>query len=203
MGDAGRLQQVFWNLNKNAIKFTPAGGNIAVRTMVVAGKGADGSTDEAVVVEIRDTGMGIEPGLLSRLFDPFEQGCQQIHRQYGGLGLGLTICKSLVEAHGGSITAASEGRGKGATFTVRLALAEAPAEVESTVPLPPLRATPAAEGPVQILLVEDHADTARIMSRLLRTEGYAVEAVGDIASALDRVKRSGVLGRTHTRSRSA
>jgi two-component system CheB/CheR fusion protein len=126
MGDAGRLQQVFWNLIKNAIKFTPAGGNIAVRTLVVADKGADGSTDEAVVVEIRDTGMGIEPGLLLRLFDPFEQGCQEIHRQYGGLGLGLTICKSLVEAHGGSITAASEGKDKGATFTVRLALAAAP-----------------------------------------------------------------------------
>jgi len=191
MGDAGRLQQVFWNLIRNAIKFTPAGGNIAVRTRVVAGDGADGSTGEAVVVEIRDTGMGIEPGSLSRLFDPFEQGCQQIHRQYGGLGLGLAICKSLVEAHGGSITAASEGKDKGATFTVRLALAEAPAQVESTLPLPPVRETPAADGPLRILLVEDHADTARILSRLLRTEGYAVETVADIASALDRVNRSG------------
>jgi len=189
LGDAPRLLQVFCNLIKNAVKFTPAGGHIAVRSSVVAGEGPEGSAGEAVVVEIRDTGIGIAPEFLSRLFDPFEQGGRQIHRQYGGLGLGLAICQSLVTAHGGSVTAASEGRSKGATFTVRLPLSHAPVAVEATVS-PTVRATPAASGPLRILLVEDHADTARIMGRLLRAEGYEVETAGDIASALECAKRS-------------
>jgi hypothetical protein len=104
------------------------------------------------------------------------------------MGLGLSICKSLAEAFGGSITATSEGIGKGAAFTVRLPQAAVSSQIEPAVPAHPAQAKPAA-GSLRILLVEDNADTARIMSRLLRTKGYVVETAGDVASALECMKR--------------
>lgn len=175
-GDPARVQQILWNLLSNAIKFTPEAGSIAVATA--------NAPDGQIRVQVTDNGMGIDADLLSRLFGAFEQGGQQINHQYGGMGLGLSICKSMVEAHGGSITAASEGRGKGATFTVQFPVTHAAVAVEPAV-LTPMHATPAGIGPLRILLVEDNADTARIMSRLLRAKGYAVETAGDVASALD------------------
>jgi two-component system CheB/CheR fusion protein len=117
LGDADRLQQVFWNLIKNAVKFTPVGGKLMISSKLC---NAEDSEAPVVVVEICDQGIGIEPELLPRLFDVFEQGGSTIHHHYGGLGLGLTISKSLVEAHGGTIYAASPGRDQGATFTVCL-----------------------------------------------------------------------------------
>ena len=110
--DAGRLQQVWWNLVKNAVKFTPEGGTIALRTR---------DEDGRLVVEVTDTGIGIEPAALSKIFVAFEQVENTITRRYGGLGLGLAISKAIVEAHGGALTAASAGEGRGATFTVVLA----------------------------------------------------------------------------------
>ena len=108
-GDAVRLQQVFWNLLRNAVKFTPAGVALDVSTT---------NTDGKIVVTIADTGMGIESERLSSIFEAFEQGGADIQSRFGGLGLGLAICQALTEAHGGSIRAQSEGPGKGAAFTL-------------------------------------------------------------------------------------
>jgi signal transduction histidine kinase len=113
-GDAGRLQQVFWNLLRNAIKFTPEGGWISVRTY--------NESSEWISVVIADNGAGIEHAHLSLIFAAFEQGGDSVTRTFGGLGLGLSICGSLIDAHGGTVTAASDGPGKGAAFTVRIPL---------------------------------------------------------------------------------
>jgi signal transduction histidine kinase len=113
-GDSGRLQQVFWNLLRNAIKFTPEGGWISVRTY--------NESSEWISVVIADNGLGIEQAHLSLIFAAFEQGGDSVTRTFGGLGLGLSICGSLIDAHGGTVTAASDGPGKGAAFTVRIPL---------------------------------------------------------------------------------
>src|SRR5947199_10305604 len=105
--DPARLQQIFWNLINNAVKFTPPNGQITIST-------SNDSSDK-LCVEIADTGMGIEPEALPKIFDAFEQGGRT---QLGGLGLGLAISKTLVEAHRGTITAQSAGRNKGSTFTL-------------------------------------------------------------------------------------
>src|SRR6185436_13625257 len=110
--DGPRLTQVFWNLLNNAVKFTPAGGTIRVRTSVKTG-----SAGRWIEVEISDTGIGIEPEILPRVFDAFEQADRRITRRFGGLGLGLALSKAILELHGGSLTASSRGRGHGATFT--------------------------------------------------------------------------------------
>ena len=112
-GDSKRLQQVFWNLLKNAAKFTPAKGAISIRTRNEPG---------VVVVEVADTGIGFEPGLREQIFTPFEQGSGMVTREFGGLGLGLAIAKATLTPHGGTVEAASPGPGKGAIFTVRLPL---------------------------------------------------------------------------------
>lgn len=117
--DPVRLHQIFSNLIHNAVKFTPEGGRITVQS-----KNTWGS--RRLVLKVADNGIGIEPALLERIFQPFEQGNGDIPRRFGGLGLGLAVCKSLVEAHKGSLTARSAGRGKGASFTVRLPLASPP-----------------------------------------------------------------------------
>jgi signal transduction histidine kinase len=109
-GDAMRLQQVFGNLLQNAAKFTPEGGAITVRSRDVENGG--------VAVELVDTGIGITPEALEKIFDPFEQGNPDLARRYGGLGLGLAISRNLVQAHGGRLSAFSDGPGRGATFTV-------------------------------------------------------------------------------------
>ena len=110
-GDPNRLQQVFSNLLSNAIKFTPEGGEVALTL---------DSAEECVVVQIRDTGIGIEPEFLPRAFEPFVQADTSNTRSYPGLGLGLAIVRHLVELHGGQIGVKSEGRGHGTTFTVTL-----------------------------------------------------------------------------------
>jgi signal transduction histidine kinase len=110
-GDASRLQQVLWNLLKNAIKFTPVGGKIWIRSDV---------TDEGIRIEVGDSGIGIEPEMLGRIFDPFEQGEGDITRRYGGLGLGLAISRTIVTMHGGTLTVASDGPNRGSIFTLTL-----------------------------------------------------------------------------------
>src|SRR5262249_27256229 len=123
--DPIRLQQVLWNLLKNAIKFTPAGGTITVRSRngaggAGAGAGAGRRSAATLVVSISDTGIGIDPGVLPRIFDMFEQGGAEAARRSGGLGLGLTISRSIVEQHGGRLIAASEGLNRGSTFTIEM-----------------------------------------------------------------------------------
>jgi two-component system CheB/CheR fusion protein len=173
--DSARIQQALWNLLKNAVKFTPKGGSLGVRC---------GLRDDHVVVDVWDTGVGIEPHALARIFEAFNQEHQQ---RLGGLGLGLAISKALVELHGGTIEADSEGVNRGATLTVRLPLAlsdrrRLPRAAEGRP-----RRTPSA--PLQILLVEDHGDTAEMMISLLELEGHRVEAAADVATALETAQR--------------
>ncbi len=108
--DAARLQQVFWNLIKNAVKFTPEGGAITIRTR---------NEGESILIEVADTGIGIDPEILPHVFDAFQQGDARITRKFGGLGLGLAICRGVVEAHGGTIAAESPGPGPGDDFPHR------------------------------------------------------------------------------------
>ncbi|MBV8780556.1 MAG: PAS domain S-box protein, partial [Phycisphaerae bacterium] len=182
--DPDRLRQIIWNLLNNAIKFTPAGGRIDV-----------GLSRRGRFVEVRvaDTGKGIDPSFLPHVFEPFRQAEGSMTRVYGGLGLGLAICKQLVEQHGGTITAESAGQDKGAVFTVRL-------------PLPPVRAASSTtrksggnaasstEQPalpqVHVLLVEDEAETRKAMTQLLRRSGAVVTAVTSAAPAFETFERS-------------
>jgi len=175
-GDEARLEQVFWNLLKNAIKFTPPGGTIAVETLSMPGE--DGTWLHQTCV--RDSGVGIDPELLSRLFIAFEQGDLQPGKGESGLGLGLAICRGIVEMHGGAIAAESAGAGLGATFTVTLPSVAAE-ESPDTEPA----ARPAEEAPrgLRILLVEDHEDSARLMQRILQRAGHQVIRAADVDTA--------------------
>ncbi|HEV2293534.1 MAG TPA: ATP-binding protein [Tepidisphaeraceae bacterium] len=190
--DPARLRQMFWNLFKNAVKFTPPGGAVTVATAVEPGMGDNGTASRGqFVLRVTDTGIGIEPDALPRIFNAFDQGGEEIGRRFGGLGLGLAIVQKLVAAHGGTLEAASDGRDRGATFTVRLASEPAPvpppaAEAEPFTELPHWSAAQAELAPrrMRILLVEDQEDTARIMTRLLRHMDHDVLAAADVASAL-------------------
>jgi signal transduction histidine kinase len=174
-GDAARLQQVFWNLVRNAIKFTPPGGRISVRS--------SDAPNGAIRVEIRDSGRGIHASALPRLFEPFEQVSTEITREFGGLGLGLAVVKAVVELHHGHAWAESEGPGKGAAFFVELPTAQTGAQRASARPSPaPASAKPA---PVRVLLVEDHEDTLRVLSRLLANSGFDVEVARCYADAIE------------------
>jgi PAS domain S-box-containing protein len=172
--DSARLQQVFWNLLKNAIKFTPAGGSIHVT--------GSARPDGGFRVMVRDTGAGIEPAHLDRIFEAFEQGSARVTRQHGGLGLGLAICRKLVALHDGEIRAASEGPYRGATFTVELP----PPQHQHVAPAGGGERTPGAQVSQRchILLVEDHVSTARMTVRLLRSWGHTVAHATSVREAL-------------------
>ena len=192
--DAARLQQVMWNLLKNAIKFTPAGGRVHVVTDLAGVDDEEPATPDRLRISVRDTGVGFEQALLPRLFDAFEQGGQSVTRQFGGLGLGLTISRAIVEQHGGNIVAHSEGAGRGAAFTVELpvvkreeatpsrrAVASTPAErIDGVQPVQPS----ADEAPFKILLVEDNLDTIGVMSMVLRMAGFEVRTATSVGEAL-------------------
>jgi PAS domain S-box-containing protein len=173
-GDSTRLQQVFWNLINNAQKFTGEGGQILVRTSDLG--------DGRVRVEVIDHGAGIDPAVLPRLFEAFEQGDVRAGRSFAGLGLGLAITRKLVDAHGGTIVATSEGKGRGATFAVELRATE---NGSSQVARPTLPQAPAVTGEAKsILLVEDHDATQRILARLLGRLGHLVTTASSVSSAL-------------------
>jgi two-component system CheB/CheR fusion protein len=186
--DAARFHQVLWNLLNNAIKFTPDGGRITVRTWDAEGG--------ALAVEVSDTGIGIGPDLLPRIFDAFEQGADEVTHRFGGLGLGLAICKALMTAMGGQITAASDGPGRGASFRLLLPTCEAPATTRHPAgndngvagrDQPLLR-----NRPLRILLVEDNVDTSRAMSRLLSRIGHHVRTAGTVRAAVDAAREGPV-----------
>nr|WP_246357135.1 GAF domain-containing protein [Pyxidicoccus fallax] len=174
LGDPSRLQQVVWNLLSNAIKFTPPGGEIRV-----AVRGSSG----AVEVRVADTGAGIKPEFMDQIFERFRQADGSTTRRYGGLGLGLSIVRHLVEAHDGSIEAFSAGEGQGATFTVRLPLLEAPA----------VRAT--SDATVQdnalagrkVLIVDDEPDVREFLSRILEEAGAKTSVAADATAALESI----------------
>jgi PAS domain S-box-containing protein len=169
--DASRLQQVLWNVLKNAAKFTPEGGSIHVCT---------GREVSRVLVQIQDSGIGIAPELLPKIFDAFEQGDPRVTRKFGGLGLGLAISKALVELHGGSIRVESPGVGEGCTVTIELPAATP----QASDLLIDRRNMPPSEQLLRLLIVEDHADTALLLKRLLEGSGFAVETAGSVAEAL-------------------
>ena len=175
--DGARLQQVTWNLLKNALKFTSAGGVVVVSSR----RGGEGD-GQRVFLEVRDNGIGIDADLLPRIFNAFEQGERSITRQYGGLGLGLAISRSLMEMQGGQLSASSEGLGKGATFTAIFLRSEAPTAAPAASQ-PKLPATNAKS--LRILLVDDHEDTARAMRSLLRQLGHDVTLADSVGGALN------------------
>lgn len=173
--DPARLQQVFWNLLRNATKFTPERGIVTIRT--------SNPTAEQVLVEVEDSGVGITADVLPLVFNAFEQGNARATLLFGGLGLGLAIAKAVVEMHGGTIKVASDGRDQGATFTVALETASDSAVANK----PPIRDLPAGRHDPRtsrVLLVEDHPDTASVLTRLLKGSGYQVRTAHTVASAL-------------------
>ncbi len=187
--DSSRMTQVFWNLLQNAVKFTPEGGAISVRvfnehrptTAPTAPNDGENSLVD-LVVQISDTGMGIAPETLPRIFRAFEQGARSRHASYGGLGLGLSISRAIMELHGGSISAASEGKDKGATFSVRL-------HTVKGLPTPQVVAAPSphrefiGDRKLRVLVVEDHRDTADQFARLLQRAGHEVVCASSIREA--------------------
>jgi HAMP domain-containing protein/signal transduction histidine kinase/CheY-like chemotaxis protein len=168
--DPARLQQIFWNLINNAVKFTPSEGRISIST--------SNDSHGQLHVQIADSGLGIEPESLPKIFDAFEQGGRT---QLGGLGLGLAISKALVEAHKGTIAAQSAGPDKGSTFTLVFPTCE---KVAAQI-APAVSPKESKHQAMRILLVEDHEDTNRSLTNLLRRRGYQVQSALNFHSALD------------------
>lgn len=172
-GDATRLAQVIGNLLQNAAKFTPAGGTVALNVRIAGGQ---------VEIRVCDTGVGIDPAFKDSIFEPFVQAGQPTSRSPGGLGLGLALVKSVVELHGGTVRAESEGSGHGSNFVVSLPLGAA-----SKPGSPPVsfegRAVPAK----RIVVIDDNHDAADSMAELLQLLGHSVEVAYDGPDALARV----------------
>jgi CheY-like chemotaxis protein len=190
IGDAGRLQQAVWNLLSNAVKFTPAGGKVTVRL-----------TRNASYVEIAvsDTGKGIKPEYLPHVFNRFSQEDYSTTRRYGGLGLGLSIVRHVAELHGGSVRAASEGEGRGATFVIRLPMSvglTAELQYEDSNKITGYAPHETARGEelwldgARVLLVDDDADTRHLLKRVLESHGAAVKTAASAAEALEMIAAS-------------
>lgn len=178
--DAVRLQQVFWNVLKNAVKFTPDQGEIRVSTQVMPDK-------RLVLISVSDTGLGMTKEEIQQVFEAFAQGDHAknhgVH-QFGGLGLGLSISKMIVKMHSGDIRAHSGGRGKGATFTIELPLAEgADEDAERENPRLARNRLASSTERLSILLVEDHEPTRSALTRLLKNRHYTVAAASSAAEA--------------------
>jgi signal transduction histidine kinase len=172
--DAGRLQQILWNVIKNAAKFTEPGGDVRIAT----------SNDACgnVVIAVTDNGIGMTSETVGRLFKPFEQGEKVISRRYGGLGLGMAISSALAGQLGGELTAQSEGLGKGSAFTIIFPSTDsAPTQHVQNV-----QRDQSLAG-IKILLVEDHHDSALALTQLLSKQGYVVRTANTVASALEAV----------------
>jgi signal transduction histidine kinase/ActR/RegA family two-component response regulator len=198
VADSVRIQQVVWNLVSNAVKFTPKGGRVDVSLA---------RDQSSVQIQVRDTGQGISPDLLPYVFDRFRQADSSKRRKFAGLGLGLSIVKYIVEAHGGTIEAVSAGEGHGSTFTVRLPIpavsvraerdheegAESPSEVE------PADAADDAERPtvrldgVHVLVVDDEADARRVLAVMLERAGAVVTTADSARAAIEALAN----GRPH------
>jgi two-component system CheB/CheR fusion protein len=177
-GDATRLQQVLWNVLKNAVKFTPEHGCISVGTRINHAR-------HCAVVEISDTGIGLAREDLERIFDAFNQVAQPqpAGHRFGGLGLGLTISRLLTELHRGTIRAQSEGRGRGATFVLELPLAPGNPPPPAAADKPATVSAAAAPEPKRILLIEDHEASRTALAHLLRRRKFEVVPAGSAAEA--------------------
>lgn len=185
-GDASRLQQIFWNLLTNAIKFTPAGGEVSVTLR---------HSDQQLHVKVADTGIGISPEFLPHAFDRFRQSDSSSTRRYSGLGLGLSIVRHLVELHGGTVTAESPGEGKGATFIVSLPAVPALDRREGRRRTAPLVAAVTASNDdvpslcgIRVLVVDDAAEARELAAAVLHHHGATVAVAADAAEALQQVE---------------
>jgi len=187
MGDPDRIQQIVWNLLSNAVRFTPRGGRVVV---------AATRTASAITIRVRDTGAGIAAEHLAHIFERFRQVDSSTTRAHGGLGLGLAIVRHLVDAHGGSVEALSEGLGRGATFTVvlpiravnveRQAKEEAEAEAEAG-------AAPSGSSlrDVRVLVVDDDADSLEVLRMVLEAAGAKVTATASARDAFEALDAHG------------
>jgi PAS domain S-box-containing protein len=173
--DGAKFHRIITNLIGNAIKFTPVNGKIRVVTT--------NASDEDLIIEISDSGIGIDSKSLARIFSPFEQGDNSVRRRFGGLGLGLSISKSLAEAHGATLEAESGGQDNGSTFRLRFKT-----EQMFSGELVPM-SQPILVASTRILLVEDHADTRECLHRLLESGGHMVRSADDAQSAIEWSKR--------------
>lgn len=176
-GDPDRLQQVIWNLLSNAIKFTPGGGEVRVSLQ---------QSNSDLVLTISDTGMGIKPEFLPYVFDRFRQGDASAARQYAGLGLGLAIVKSIVEIHGGTVAAKSDGEGRGSSFTVtlRTSVPQATRRLQPGI----MDSAPTQDGRlagIHILVVDDDAEARTVLRRMLETAGANVSTTASAEKALE------------------
>ena len=183
--DDSRLMQVFWNVIKNAIKFTPEGGAIHIDSVNDGGK---------VIIRVSDNGIGIEPELLPRIFDSFEQGVRQVQAGQGGLGLGLAISRAIIEAHHGQVEASSPGKNRGTMVTISLATIAMSSSTKEGEGKRPQSAVPstgeAQKARLRILLVDDHTDTVITLGALLRNLGYEVACAETVKQALQLAKES-------------
>jgi len=187
-GDPARLQQVLWNLLSNAIKFTPKGGKVEIIGEPV---------DSQICLKVIDSGEGIEPDFLPYVFDRFRQADATTTRRHGGLGLGLSIAKSLVELHGGTISATSPGRGQGATFQICLPVAAVHEPVADRGSHPPSAKSPDEKAPpdamsldgLKLLVVDDEADARRLLKRVFSDHGGAVTLAVSAFDALELARR--------------
>jgi signal transduction histidine kinase len=163
--DTARVEQVVSNLVGNALKYTPPGGAVAIRVYADA---------DAAVLQVQDTGAGIPPNVVDRMFDLFVQGERTIDRAQGGLGVGLTLVRALVEMHGGTVRGTSDGPDRGSTFTVRLPRTTAPPQTSERSPAPPGHRSPRT-----ILVIEDNADAREMMRTQLMLEGHDLHEAAD------------------------
>jgi PAS domain S-box-containing protein len=171
--DPLRLQQIVWNLLNNAVKFTPSGGNVKIE---LAG------TDSEAVLQVSDNGMGIDPAFLPSVFEMFRQADSSSSRKHGGMGIGLALVRQLVGLHGGSVSAGSEGSGKGARFTVRLPLSRETTITQADVTAPVVGERTLSH--MRVLIIDDSPDTLEMLHHLLELEGARVSDASSGAEAL-------------------
>jgi signal transduction histidine kinase/ActR/RegA family two-component response regulator len=176
--DAPKFQQIIWNLLKNAIKFTPENGEIAISSSNPA--------PQILTINVHDTGIGIEPEVMERIFDPFEQGNRSFERRFGGLGLGLAISRSLAQAHGATLVANSEGHECGSTFLLSMQAISPEAKPRNSSGLDGNISRRA----LRILLVDDHQDTCTALEKLLIRRGHLVAATHNVRSAMEAAVRN-------------
>jgi len=174
-GDPARLQQIIWNLLANAVKFTPRDGRVYVSLRRM---------DSFAEIEVRDTGIGIDADFLPRVFERFRQAESSLTRSHRGMGLGLAIVRHLTELHGGTVGAASDGQGKGATFTLHIPLAEERVALVSQPNVEALDGRTSALAGLRVLLVEDEPDARELLMLTLKVSGAEVQAVESAQQAM-------------------
>jgi CheY-like chemotaxis protein len=179
LGDAARLQQMLVNLLMNAAKYTPAGGHVRLTL--------ERDADD-IFVRVKDTGVGLRPEMLEKVFDLFVQAHETLDRAEGGMGVGLTLVRTIAELHGGSVRAFSEGAGKGSEFTVRLPRAKGMAgQGRSDLAGPAVPAPHASRPAPLVVIIEDNADSRRMLEAMLKLDGYRVRTAADGKEGLQAI----------------